>query len=400
MIKIESPCGIKGVFKESVKKDPPDFFNEEEAKKSHRFHRTIKGYSPTPLIELDALALKLGVRKIFVKDESHRFGLNAFKALGATYAIAKLLCRELECHINHVDFDYFMRPEIAKRIKSSVFVTATDGNHGRAVAWAANRLGCRSIVYLPKGSSKKRLHDIQNEGAEASITDVNYDDSVRLAYEKAKAIGGFMVQDTAWEGYEDIPKWISQGYTTLAVEIFEQFKTGKMKKPTHLFLQAGVGSFAGGILGYFSNVFKEDPPKTAIIEPEEANCIYKSVLINDQHPHAVKGDLNTIMAGLACGEPNTITWETLRDFSSAYFSCSDDVAKEGMKILAKPEGDDPKIVSGESGAVGVGLLSLLMQRDDLSKMKEKFSLDENSIVLLISTEGDTDPEHYRKVISE
>lgn len=390
--------GIKAIINNKKVDEKPAFLSEDEVKNVKGFHSTIEGYKITPLVDLGALAQKLGVSKIYIKDESHRFGLNAFKALGATYAIGKLLCEKLNIDIGSVGFDYFKLPEISEKIKDMVFVTATDGNHGRAVAWTAAQLGCKSIVYMPKGSSLRRLEAIKEFGAEASITDVNYDDAVRLAKKKADEIGGYIVQDTAWEGYEKIPNWITQGYTTMAAEALEQMKLDGIIRPSHIFLQAGVGSFAGSILGYFANVFKDQCPITTIVEPEKADCIYKSALVNDEKPHNVRGDLDTIMAGLACGEPNTETWPILRDLAKAYVSCPDYVAARGMRVLANPLGRDERVISGESGAVGLGLVTLLMEREKLKELKNRLGLDENSVIVCFSTEGDTDPDHYEKVI--
>lgn len=390
--------GIKAVISKIKSNKTPDFLSESEANNARNFHTTVKGYKATPLVGLNDLAKELGVSKIYVKDESYRFGLNAFKGLGVTYAIAKLLCKKLGVEIKSINFDYFKLPEVTEKIKDIVFVTATDGNHGRAVAWAATQLGCKSIVYMPKGSSLRRLQHIKDAGAEAYITDVNYDDAVRKANEKAEEIGGFLVQDTAWNGYEEIPNWICQGYTTMAVETLEQMKLDGVTRPTHVFLQAGVGSFAGGILGYLANKYRGKCPITTIVEPEKANCIYKSALANDNKPHSVTGNLDTIMAGLACGEPNVVTWEILRDFAKAYVSCPDYVAARGMRVLANPTGNDKKVVSGESGAVGLGLVSLLLEREELKELKDKLGLNEDSVILCISTEGDTDPVHYKKVV--
>lgn len=400
MEKINEAYGIKAVINNKRAGERPSFLSEEEVKRVRKFHATIEGYEATPLVSLDCLAEKLGVSKIYVKDESKRFGLNAFKGLGATYAIARLLCEKLDVDIDSIDYNYFKLPEVKEKIKDMVFVTATDGNHGRAVAWAAARLGCSSIVYMPKGSSLRRLQHIKDTGAEAFITDVNYDDTVRLAKKKADEIGGALVQDTAWEGYEKVPNWITQGYTTMAAEAIDQMKSDGGIKPTHVFLQAGVGSFAGGILGYFTNIFKDEPPVTVIAEPENAACIYKSALTDDGRPHSVTGDLNTIMAGLACGEPNTVTWPILRDFAKIYVSCPDYVAAKGMRILAAPSGNDKKVISGESGAVGLGLLTLLLEKEELKPLKEKLKLNENSVIICFSTEGDTDPEQYRAIISQ
>ena len=246
----------------------------------------------------------------------------------------------------------------------------------------------------------RRLKHIKDTGADAFITDVNYDDAVRLAKKKAEEIGGALVQDTAWEGYEKVSNWITQGYTTMAAEAIDQMKRDGSIKPTHVFLQAGVGSFAGGILGYFTNIFKDNSPVTVIAEPENAACIYKSALADDGKPHFVTGDLNTIMAGLACGEPNTVTWPILRDFAQVFVSCPDYVAAKGMRLLANPIGDDKKVISGESGAVGLGLISLLLEKEELKTLKEKLHLNENSIIICFSTEGDTDPEQYEAIISQ
>lgn len=398
MEKIKEVYGIKTVVSDKEVDYLPAFLSQEEIKSVRNFHATIEGYKATPLVSLDDLAKGLGVSRIYVKDESYRFGLNAFKGLGATYAIAKLLCEKLDVDINSISFDYLKSPEVAERIKDMVFVTATDGNHGRAVAWAATQLGCKSIVYMPKGSSIRRLQHIKDAGADVSITDVNYDEAVRIAKRKAEEIGGYVIQDTAWEGYEKVPNWICQGYTTMAYEAIDQMKLDGITKPTHLFLQAGVGSFAGAVLGYYANVFKGELPITTIVEPENAATIYKSALTNDGEPHAVTGDLETIMAGLACGEPNVVTWEILRDFAKAYVSCPDYVAARGMRILANPVDNDKKVISGESGAVGLGLVSLLLEREELKELKDQLQLDENSVILCFSTEGDTDPEHYNKVV--
>ena len=398
MEKIKEVYGIKTVVSDKEVDYLPAFLSQEEIKSVRNFHATIEGYKATPLVSLDDLAKGLGVSRIYVKDESYRFGLNAFKGLGATYAIAKLICEKLDVDINSISFDYLKSPEVAEKIKDMVFVTATDGNHGRAVAWAATQLGCKSIVYMPKGSSIRRLQHIKDAGADVSITDVNYDEAVRIAKRKAEEIGGYVIQDTAWEGYEKVPNWICQGYTTMAYEAIDQMKLEGITKPTHLFLQAGVGSFAGAVLGYYANVFKGELPITTIVEPENAATIYKSALTNDGEPHAVTGDLETIMAGLACGEPNVVTWEILRDFAKAYVSCPDYVAARGMRILANPVGNDKKVISGESGAVGLGLVSLLLEREELKELKDQLQLDENSVILCFSTEGDTDPEHYNKVV--
>lgn len=390
--------GIEYVMNDKRKYEYPELLNDRAIESVRNFHMTLNEYKATPLVELNDLAKRLGVKNIFVKDESHRFGLNAFKALGATYAVAKLLCEKLNIDINEASFDYFMNAEVHEVIKDMVFVTATDGNHGRGLAWAVNKLGCQSVVFMPKGSSKVRLRAIKDAGATASITDLNYDDAVRHALKYADEHGGIMVQDTAWEGYEKIPNWITQGYATMANESYEQLRLEGCRRPTHIFLQAGVGSMAGAVLGYYANVFKEKCPNTIIVEPEKANCIYKSALINDGKPHNVTGDLNTIMAGLACGEPNPITWEILRDLGCAYVSCPDLVSAQGTRVLANPVGSDKRIIAGESGSVGIGLLSIILGDEGCISFRDDLGLDEHSIILCFNTEGDTDPYHYDQIV--
>ena len=372
-----------------------DYLSDKEIKKVRAFHKKFDEYSITPLHKLENLAKYYGLKNIFLKDESYRFGLNAFKVLGGSYAIGKYLADKLGLDISEVSFEY-LRKEAKEKLGEITFVTATDGNHGRGVAWAANQLGQKAVVYMPKGSSQIRLENIRKENAEASIIDGNYDDAVRLADEMARKHGWVVIQDTAWDGYEDIPTWIMQGYGTLIDEAFEQLKEHSVEKPTHVFLQAGVGSFAGAVQGYLAAKFGHDRPITIIVEPDDANCLYRSAISGERQ--IVDGDMPTIMAGLACGEPNTISWEVLKDYSDGYFSCPDYVAARGMRILASPLKGDPQIVSGESGAVGIGVISLLMERDEYQNLREQLRLNKNSVVLLISTEGDTDPKKYKDIV--
>lgn len=374
------------------------FLGSVEIKKSRDFHKSFPDYKETPLRSLKALASSLGVAGIFIKDESFRFGLNAFKVLGASYAIARHISKCLDIDISQLDHRTLISPEIRRKLGEITFVTATDGNHGRGVAWTARQLQQKAVIYMPKGSSLTRLENIRGEGASASIIDGNYDDAVRLAAQGARDHGWIVVQDTAWEGYEEIPTWIMQGYGTIASEALEQLGQLGVDRPTHVFLQAGVGSFAGAIQGYFADVFGDKRPVTAIVEPDQADCLYRSALANDGKPRVVTGDMATIMAGLACGEPNRIGWEVLRDYSDLFFSCPDWVAANGMRILGNPLNDDPRVISGESGAVTAGLLTALLKKDDLRDARTALGLDKNSRVLLISTEGDTDPDKYRRIV--
>jgi diaminopropionate ammonia-lyase len=192
-----------------------------------------------------------------------------------------------------------------------------------------------------------------------------------------------------------------QGYTMMAAEAIRQMAEQlPEKRPTHLFLQAGVGSMAGAVLGYFVQQLGQDYPVTVIIEPHAAACMYVSASIGDGESHVAAGDLQTIMAGLACGEPNPLAWDILHNYADAYVSCPDHVAATGMRILAAPTGSDPKIVSGESGAIGVGLLAAIMQKEEGRLLKRQLGIDEDSVILCFNTEGDTDKEQYRRIVWE
>lgn len=371
-------------------------FGLENAKKVQKFHQSFPEYKMTPLAQLSGLAGELGVKNIYVKDESYRFGLNAFKVLGGSWSIGNIIAEKMGVDIDELPYEKMISDEVRDKVGEITFVTATDGNHGRGVAWTANRLKQRCVVYMPAGSAQERLKNIQALGAEASITEFNYDDAVRLANKGAEEYGWILVQDTAWDGYEDIPRWIMQGYTTMAYEAAQQL--GDVK-PTHIFLQAGVGALSGGVTGFFADYFgDEDRPIITIVEPNKADCIYRTAKAADGKIHPVTGSMDTIMAGLACGEPCTIGWEVLRDHADNFVSVPDYVAAKGMRVLGNPVGDDPKVVSGESGAATLGFVAELMTNESLDWLREQLQIDENSHILCFSTEGDTDKENYRRIV--
>ncbi|HBF77147.1 MAG TPA: diaminopropionate ammonia-lyase [Clostridiaceae bacterium] len=382
----------------NIQKVSTQNFKLSEIQKARNFHKSFPQYSITPLIELNELSKMLGVSKIWVKDESYRFGLNAFKVLGGSYAIGKYLSNKLNMDISEVPYEKMISKDIKEKLGEITFVTATDGNHGRGVAWVAHQLGQKSVVYMPKGSAKMRFDNIKKEGANVTITDLNYDDAVRLANDNAKKYGWVMIQDTAWEGYEEIPLWIMQGYTTIIDEVIEQLKERGEELPTHIFLQAGVGSFAGAIQGYVAAQYGKERPITVIVEPHNAACIFKSASMNDGKPYAVKGDLKTIMAGLACGEPNTIGWNILRDYADAYVSCEDEIAARGMRVLSNPLKNDKRVISGESGAAGFGLLSLILEKEEYRDILKKLNINKESRILTISTEGATDLDGFKNIV--
>ncbi len=374
---------------------PTKRFGEDNAKKVLAYHSSFPEYRETPLTELNNFAEYLGVDSFYVKDESYRFGLNAFKVLGGSYCIGNYIAERLGKDISELPFEKLVSPEIHKELGEVTFVTATDGNHGRGVAWTANRIGQKSVVFMPRGSAKERLHNIQAFGSDASITDMNYDDTVRYANKCAEKYGWIMVQDTAWEGYEKIPGWIMEGYTTMALEAVRQMKD---KRPTHVFLQAGVGAMPGALTGFFSDYFKDEKPIITIVEPDKADCIFRSAKANDGKPRFVSGDMNTIMAGLACGEPCTIAWDVLRDHADYFISMPDYVAAKGMRILGNPLKGDERIISGESGASTTGFVAEVLMNPEFCNLRRELRLNESSRILCFSTEGDTDRDNYRNIV--
>ena len=376
-----------------------DLMSEENVTKANEFHKSFPQYSVTPLQKLSALASYLGVKGIYCKDESYRFGLNAFKVLGGSYAMGRYIAKELGRDISQLPYNVLSSDKLREEFGQATFFTATDGNHGRGVAWAAKRLGQKAVVRMPKGTTKTRFDNIAKEGAEVTIEEVNYDDCVRMAAaEAAKTEHGIIVQDTAWAGYEEIPSWIMQGYGTLVLEADKQLKENGIDRPTHVFVQAGVGSLAGAVVGYFAHKYKENPPVMVVCEASAADCLYRSAVQADGNLVNVTGDLQTIMAGLACGEGNTIGWDILKNHVTVFASCPDWMSAKATRIYANPLENDPHIISGESGSVPLGLAYTALHDEDAKDLKEALKLDENSNILVISTEGDTDPVRYREIV--
>ena len=385
--------GFRVLGKEPVFGLGPTPFSEAAAQDALRFHRSLPMYRETPLVSLSCAAEQYGVAAICVKDESARFGLKAFKGLGGSYCMFRILCEKLGLDPATTDYGSFLREDLRRACASIEFATATDGNHGKGVSWAAKLFGCKAHVFMPKGTVEARRRAIEEAGsAVAEITDWNYDRTVRHAASLAGQKGWILIQDTAWEGYEQVPQWIIEGYLSMAAEAAAQMGD---RLPTHLFLQAGVGAMAGGVEAYFTERAAGTRPLVAIVEPEEAACIYRSVLADDGEPHSIPGDPVTIMAGLNCGTPCRSVWPILRDRSAYFCACADSVTERGMRAYAHPLGSDRAVISGESGAVSYGLLLEILRSDTL---RELFRIDRDSVILLINTEGDTDPEGYRRVL--
>jgi len=369
------------------------YFNADAAAAALRFHRSLPAYAPTPLLSLSALAAARAVRDILVKDESRRFGLKAFKGLGGSYAMFRVLCEKLSLDPARADFGTFLDPALRAKCAALTFAAATDGNHGRGISWAAKLFGCRARIYMPAGSAEARRRAIESAGsASAEITPFNYDRTVDYARTEAGAHGWILLQDTAWAGYTLYPRWIIQGYLTLAAELFRQLGD---TRPTHVFLQAGVGAMAGGMAASLLDHWRAAPPAIAVAESAAADCIFRSARIGDGAAHSVAGDPVTIMAGLNCGTPCPITWPILRDRASFYCACGDAVAEAGMRLYARPMPGDAAIVSGESGAVTLGLVDAILGDAALRKL---FRMGSESTILLLNTEGDTDPAGYARVL--
>lgn len=371
-------------------------FSKEIRQKVYNYHQSLPGYQMAPLESLNQLAGHLQIDKLWVKNEAGRFNLNAFKGLGASYAVAAYFAEKLDLDLENLSFEE-LHHKISKADKLTL-ATATDGNHGKSLAWAARLFNQDAVVYMPKGSSPERLEAIRSQGAHAEMTDMNYDATVNLIAEEAEEKGWVVIQDTAWEGYEKIPLWIMQGYSTLVSELRHQLAE-ELDTITHVILQAGVGSFAAAVL---SSLLSELPDSSKIqfiiVESDQADPFFQSAHRKDGQAVSVEGDLVTIMAGLACGKASSTAWEVLKEKANFFVSCSDEISARGMRVLGNPLPGDSAVTAGESGAVPVGFLYEVIQNLHYQDLKTSLSLGKHARVLVINTEGDTDPENYRKIV--
>lgn len=394
-------CSLNKLHKDPYTNDNELYkrFSKDESEKAARFHVSIPGYFQTPLRNLACLSKHLGVSRIWVKDESFRFGLNAYKYLGVTYAVAKSLLGEEIRDMTWKDVE----DKIKNLDKKPLFVTATDGNHGYGLAFVAQQLGCQAHIYMPEDTAISRVKRTEKLGAKVQVLDKNYDDTVFVALADAKENDGLFIQDTTLENYIDIPLHIMQGYMTLMTECWLQADFDQADNfPTHIFLQVGVGSFSGGMTGFLMDKIRSKrnpPPKIIYVEPRGAHCVYRSHQIGDGDLHVMSGSLSTVMAGLNCGTPSGLGWPILRDNAFAFLSCEDEVTLRGMRALYYPIEGDAQIVSGESGAVTLGALHLLCTDAKYAHVKQQLGIDGTSRVLLISTEGDTDPDGFKRTIA-
>ena len=350
------------------------------------------GYHATTLHTLPLLAQKIGIAALYYKDESTRFGLKSFKALGGAYAVFRLIQKAVAAqHNGHLPTPKEILSGKYADIVSKMTVTcATDGNHGRSVAWGAQLFGCRCVIYIHATVSEGRRAAIAFYGAEVIRVKGNYDDSVHHAAEQAAQHGWTVVSDTTYEGYRDIPIDVMHGYGVMSREMIRQLDHNP---PTHVLVQAGVGALAASVCAAFWQEWGTTRPTFVIIEPERADCFFQSGLVGK--PVAVLGDLDTVMAGLACGEVSPVAWDILKHGINHYATLSDAHALEAMRVFAQPLGNDPKIVSGETGSTGLGLL---LAAQDNAQIWSELGLNAQSRVLLIGSEGDTDPTIYKEVV--
>jgi len=373
-----------------------DFLSWDVACTARAVLSRFPGYAPTPLVPLDEAAQQFGVRQVLVKDEGHRFGLMAFKALGSAYAIANHVSQVLGAPVT--EFDPRLLDDAARqRLGNTTFVTASTGNHGTGVAWVAHELGLKAIIYLPNDTAPARLQRILDLGADVRKVPGSFDDAGEHARRDAERNRWCVIADTAWPGYEDVPRWVMQGYTTIAHEIDEALTATGGAKPTHLIVQAGVGSLAAALTGHLVSRYGEERPFIAVVEPEHATCFYHSAQFRDGAAHAFDEPIDTTMSGLACGVPSELAWPILRDYTDLFVVCSDDVALDGMRALARPKGGDPAITAGPSGGVGIGVLRK-MADNGLEGLRDALQLTPESRVLLINTEGATDPAACRAAL--
>ncbi len=375
-----------------------ELFPIEKAREARHFHRQIPGYKVTPLRALPNLAQMLGLGGIYIKDEAERLELNSFKVMGGSFAVYCFLKKKLNMENEDVTFDYLTSPECHEKIKDITLASATDGNHGRGIAWAAMKLGLKCEIYVHRETSKARIEAIRSYGAHITIVDGNYDDAVRQVERDAKEKGWYIISDTSWPGYEEIPTWIMQGYTSILLESQEQLSGMGISRPTHVFVQAGVGALAASVVGFYSTLFADNPPIFVVVEPNKAACIFESMKAGDDKPHSVKGDLDTIMAGLACGDPSPLAFQVLDKNADCFISVPDYIAARGMRILSCPLYGDPFIISGESGAVPLGALYSIMTEKGDQELRDYLKLDSNSLIYMINTEGNTDPKHFRQIV--
>ncbi|MGH7562353.1 MAG: diaminopropionate ammonia-lyase [Gemmatimonadales bacterium] len=341
------------------------------------FHRSLPGYQPTPLHRLPAFASAVGLGDLYVKDEGRRFGLLAFKVLGASWALHRL------------------------RVRSRAFTTvsaATEGNHGRAVAWSARRLGLEAVIYIRRAAAPFRVRRIEAEGARVVLVDGSYQDAVLRCASDSAANGWQVVSDTGYPGYLEIPHWIAEGYSTLFHEVDEQLRDGGLPPPDLVIVQAGVGGLLHAAVDHWRS--RTEPPTLVCVEPVQADPLLESINTPEGDPVPTRGRVDSIMAGLNAGMPSLSAWPVVRRGVELFLAIEDRYAEEAMRRLARPARGDPAVTAGESGAAGVAALLALGEAHELARAREFLRLPGDRRALVIVSEGATDPESYERIVGQ
>lgn len=349
-----------------------------------------QGYAPTPLVDLAGLARQIDVGAIHYKDEGPRFGLGSFKALGGAYAALRVLARELSRRLGRaVPLAEIRQGRHRDGCARITLVSATDGNHGRSLAWGCQRFGARCRIYIHAEVSEGRAAAMRELGADVVRIAGDYDASVRLARDEAEANGWFVVSDTSWDGYTEPPRDVMAGYGVMTREICAALRS----PPTHVFVQGGVGGLAAAVAAGLRQHYGGDAPRVVIVEPDRAACLFESAVAGRPTPVAIAAE--TIMAGLSCGEPSELAWQILREEAGDFLTIPDALVAPTVRLLARSAFADPAVEAGESAVAGLAALIAARQSAALSAA---LGLDAGSRVLAIGSEGVTDPAIFAAIM--
>lgn len=363
---------------------------ERAAQASQRFWQAQPNYIPTPLVALSALANTASIGELYVKDEAHRLGLQSFKALGGAYAVVTLALEKVAERLGQpASWEALRQPAYQKVIQGLTFACATDGNHGRSVAFGAQLIGARAVIFVHPGISPQRRQHMAALGAQIVEVPGSYDDAVRESSRVSEQNGWLLTSDTAWPGYEHVPSLVMQGYLTLWKESISQLP----RLPSHIFIQAGVGGLAAALAGHLATRWGAERPRIVIVEPQRAACLFESAQAGQRV--SISAGEPTVMAMLECYEPSAVAWRILLRTADAFVTIPEEGAIDAMNRLARPLGDDPAIIAGESGGAGLAGLLQVCQHPD---WKQQLNLTPQSCVMVINTEGATDPDRYEALV--
>lgn len=366
------------------------YLDAAAAAQVHRYLQAREDPTPTPLRALPGLARRLAIGGLYVKDEGARLGLGSFKALGGGYAVT---CAALERAGQALDRVVTMEaledPEVRAPLQTLTFVCATDGNHGRSVARAAQKIGAQARILVHAGVSLPRIAAMERYGAQVEVLPGDYDATVAAASRYAQTEGWSLLSDTSWPGYERVPALVMQGY----LAVIDEALRAAPHAYTHVFVQAGVGGLAAAIAGHLALQLPGTRPVFIVVEPERAACVQASAIAGQLSRAQNRGA--TIMGMLECFEPSLVAWRILSRVADAFMTLDEDEAPRAMRVLAYPRDEDPVIVSGESGCAG---LAGLLRIASASPERARLGLDGNAQVLVINTEEATDPALYARLI--